>query len=138
MSGETNLEILLQSMHPILQSEIFVFCTLSLEQFQALEQFQKLNLHPIGLFQEQEGLTIILPQSEADRVNFSYHFVCRMITLSVHSSLNAVGFLAAITAKLAEHQISVNPISAYYHDHLFVPIDRAEEAMLLLQKLAKQ
>ena len=129
MGGETNLEILLQSMQPTLQNEIFVFCTLSPEQFQTL------NLHPIGSFQEPEGLTVILPQSEADRANLSCHFISRMITLSVHSSLDAVGFLAAITAKLAKHQISVNPISAYYHDHLFVPADRVEEAMKLLLEL---
>jgi hypothetical protein len=28
--------------------------------------------------------------------------------------------------------ISVNPVSGFYHDHLFVPVDRAEEAMRLL------
>ena len=52
-----------------------------------------------------------------------------MITLSVHSSLDAVGFLAAITNKLAAAAISFNPVSAYYHDHLFIPANRAEQAM---------
>jgi hypothetical protein len=60
-----------------------------------------------------------------------------MITLSIHSSLEAVGFLAAITGKLADHNISVNPISAYYHDHLFVPAARAQAAMELLQEFSK-
>jgi hypothetical protein len=49
--------------------------------------------------------------------------------LTVHSSLEAVGFLAAITARLAETGISVNVVSAFYHDHLFVPHDRADEAL---------
>jgi uncharacterized protein len=27
-------------------------------------------------------------------------------------------------------------VSAFYHDHLFVPVERAEDAQRLLQKLA--
>jgi hypothetical protein len=57
-----------------------------------------------------------------------------MITLNVFSALDAVGFLAAVTARLANAGISVNPVSGFHHDHLFVPADRAEEAMRLLVK----
>ena len=39
---------------------------------------------------------------------------------------------AAITAKLAEAGISMNAVSAYYHDHLFVPADKAKSVMKLL------
>ena len=63
-------------------------------------------------------------------------YPCKMISLSVHSSLTAVGFLAAITARLAERGISVNPVSGFYHDHLFVPEDRADEAMDILSGFA--
>ena len=61
-----------------------------------------------------------------------------MITLSVHSSLEAVGFLAAITARLANAGISVNAVSAFHHDHLFVPEHRASEALRLLQDMQDQ
>jgi hypothetical protein len=60
-----------------------------------------------------------------------------MVTLNIHSSLEAVGFLAAITTRLAAAGMGVNPVSAFYHDHLFVPADRAEEALDLLRQLAK-
>ncbi|RWD18536.1 ACT domain-containing protein, partial [Mesorhizobium sp.] len=50
----------------------------------------------------------------------------------------AVGFLAAITTRLAGAGMGVNPVSAFYHDHLFVPADRAEEAMAMLMELAEQ
>ena len=86
----------------------------------------------IGIFQEAEGTTLILSRHRADANKLNYSSVFRLITLSVHSSLDAVGFLAAIATKLAEHGISVNPVSAYYHDHLFVPTSRAAEAMDLL------
>ena len=64
-------------------------------------------------------------------------FPCRMITLSVHSSLDAVGFLAAVTAKLATAGMGVKPASAFYHDHLFVPAGPAEGAMRLLAELVR-
>jgi hypothetical protein len=60
-----------------------------------------------------------------------------MITLEIHSSLDAVGFLAAITARLAEAGMGVNPVSAFYHDHLFVPADRAAEALRILETIAR-
>ena len=58
-----------------------------------------------------------------------------MITLTVHSSLEAVGFLAAITARLAAAGISVNAVSGFYHDHLFVPEHKADEALHHLQNM---
>ena len=54
-----------------------------------------------------------------------------MITLNIHSSLEAVGFLAAITARLAAAGMGVNPVAGYFHDHLFVPAERAEDAMAI-------
>ena len=77
-----------------------------------------------------------MSRESADATALPYTSVFRLITLSVHSSLDAVGFLAAITSKLAEHSISVNPVSAYYHDHLFVPAAQAEEVMELLQEFS--
>jgi len=78
---------------------------------------------------------LILPRERADAAGLPYTAVFRKVTLSVHSSLEAVGFLAAITRHLADHGLSVNAVSAYYHDHLFVPAARAEEAVALLQAL---
>jgi len=59
------------------------------------------------------------------------------ITLTINSALDAVGFLAAITTRLAAAGISVNAVSAFHHDHIFVPLTRAEEAMELLSSLAE-
>ena len=130
MTGETKLENLLKSMKPILKDGEFVFCTLPHQHLKQLE------LKPIGWFQEDEGVTVIWQRQQADSLGLEYSYVARMITLSVHSSLDAVGFLAAITTKLAQSGISVNPISAYYHDHLFVPSTRANEVMTLLAEFS--
>jgi hypothetical protein len=130
MSGETNLSILLNSMQPVLREGEYVFCSIDHHNSNYLE------LNPVCLFYEDEGLTLILNRESADATALPYTSVFRLITLSVHSSLDAVGFLAAITSKLAEHSISVNPVSAYYHDHLFVPAAQAEEVMELLQEFS--
>jgi uncharacterized protein len=130
MSGETNLTVLLKSMQPILREGDYVFCTVA-------QQYDLKELKPIGLFYEEEGLTLILPRQQADAAGLAYTSVFCMITLSVHSSLEAVGFLAAIANQLAANGISVNPVSAYYHDHLFIPAAQVDQAMKLLQEFSQ-
>ncbi|MEJ2544485.1 MAG: ACT domain-containing protein [Calditrichaceae bacterium] len=129
MSGETDLSRLMQNIQLELIESEFVFA--NLEE----EQINKLN--PICTFTEKEGTSVILNRNEADLNSVQYESVFRMITLNIHSSLNAVGFLAKITGELTKYNIGVNPVSAYYHDHLFVPVDRAEEAVNILSQLKK-
>ena len=129
MSGEQDLQTLLANVQPRLEEGEFVFCTTS------AELIDQLSVEPVGLFRESEGITIILEKQEADSEGLRYALVSRMVTLDVHSSLEAVGFLAAIMGKLAEGGISVNPVSACFHDHLFVPKDKASKAMLLLDEM---
>ncbi len=88
------------------------------------------------LFQEEEGVTVIVEKAVADKSKLSYTQIWSLITLNVDSDLSAVGFLAAITPVLAKAGISVNVISAYYHDHLFVPEGKAKEAIRILQKFS--
>ena len=130
MPGETNLRKLLGSMSPELLPGVFVFATLP------PGRPLPADVRPIMIFREREGQTLILPEEEARAAQIPSAFRSRMITLNIHSSLEAVGFLAAITARLAAAGMGVNPVSAYFHDHLFVPADRAEEALALLEQLA--
>lgn len=130
MTGERNLDALLKNMKPDLRPGIFVFCTIPTnEPIPAA-------LNPLLAFREQEGMTLVIPREEADAAGLRTAFASRLITLTVHSALDAVGFLAAITARLAEAGISVNAVSAFHHDHLFVPHDRADEAMAALQDMS--
>ena len=131
MSGEKNLDVLLRTMQAELQEGEFVFCSVSEEDLSALD------VEPRCLFREREGVTLILPKEEADKLVLDYAYMSRLITLTVHSSLEAVGFLAAITAKLAAQDISVNAVSAYYHDHLFVSSRDAERTLELLREFTE-
>jgi hypothetical protein len=127
-SGETELSALIAGMAPVLHDDVFVFSSVKSGEMPA-------GICPLLRFEEAEGVTLILRRSEAAQLGLAYEFSCRMITLNVHSALEAVGFLAAIASQLAKHGISANTVSAFYHDHLFVPEDRAEAALKALQAL---
>jgi hypothetical protein len=130
MSGGRDLAALLRDMKPEMHNGIFVFCTI------AEDAKLPATLKPVLTFREAEGTTLVIPREEAERVGLPHQFPSRLITLTVHSSLEAIGFLAAITARLAGAGISVNAVSAFYHDHLFVPEDKAEQALRLLQDMS--
>jgi len=129
MSGEADLARLLAGMRPERRPGSYVFVTLRDGAVPA-------GLAPVMSFREAEGTTLILPEDEAARAGLAGAFPCGWITLAIHSSLSAVGFLAAVTARLASSGIAVNAVSAFHHDHLFVPVARVEEAMVLLRDLA--
>jgi uncharacterized protein len=129
MAGEHDLAALLRGMKPKIQPGIFVFCTIA-------NDAKLPAITPLLTFREPEGTTLVIPRAEAERIGLDYQFPSRLITLTIHSSLEAIGFLAAITAHLAGAGIGVNAVSAFYHDHLFVPEPRADEALRLLQDLS--
>jgi hypothetical protein len=131
MAAERDLDALLRHMKPELRPGVFVFCTI------AANESIPAALNPLLTFREQEGMTLVVPREEAEAAGLSHAFASRLITLTVHSALDAVGFLTAITARLAEAGISVNAVSAFHHDHLFVPVNRADEAMALLQNMSE-
>lgn len=69
--------------------------------------------------------------------NMPFESVFKGITLTIHSSLDAVGLTAAVSAKLAEKGISANVIAAYYHDHIFVQAEKAELAIEALSEFSR-
>ena len=96
------------------------------------------HVAPLMTFREEEGLTAILSPEDARALGLPDQPVFRRITLRVHSSLEAVGLTAAVAAALTTAGISANVVAAFHHDHVFVPWDRREEAMAILEGLASQ
>jgi len=123
MNGETNLKTLVAEMQPILHEEPYIFCLIG------QETFENLPFQPLCTFHEPEGITVISTQRQADEYNLTYEGTWAWITLSVYSSLNAIGFLAAITERLARAGISVNAVSAFSHDHLLIPWESGSRAL---------
>ena len=127
MSGETNIEIILKNLSPIISKELFVFISISNDAI-----VDWISLHPLGSFREKEGLTIILEQGVADEYAFPYTEVFHCITLQIHSSLEAVGLTDFVSNTLAKNNIPANVIAAYHHDHIFVPASKAHRALDVL------
>lgn len=127
MSGETDLATLIASMRPRLDPETYVWASV-----EAVPD----GVTPVATVQENEGLTLVLAQDRADERGVAYEFPCAHITLEVHSALEAVGLTAAFAAALGEVGISANVVAGFHHDHIFVPVERAADAMAALERLA--
>ena len=132
MTGETNLSKLLASMSPKIMSGEYVFCSIE-GDYQNTQ-----DLNPLATYREVEGLTVVVTKEMALARELSFKSVFKGITLTVHSSLDAVGLTAAIATKLTEYGISANVIAAYYHDHIFVPSDKAELALTALAEFCSE
>ena len=130
MSGITELDELLRAMSPKLLDSEFVFCTVKGK----LNDYAELD--PVATFIESEGLTLVLEKSVAEKAGLAFDGSFSQITLTVHSSLEAVGLTAAVATKLASRGISTNVIAAYYHDHVFVQTSKAGEALSALQEFS--
>ena len=129
MSGEKDLQVLLKSMKPEHVSGDYVFCK--------VENVKDINLDKIEMFfKEKEAVTVILKKEIADVLQLEYSTIMSWITLTVHSSLEAVGLTAAFSRALSEHQISCNVVAAFYHDHIFVNKKDTQKAMEILNSFS--
>jgi hypothetical protein len=124
---ESSLERLLAGMNPLLHEGEYVFCTVPPDA--------PLPAGVVGTFLEAEGKTLILPRADAESLGLTPLFHAAWITLTIHSDLAAVGFMAAISAALGRAQVSCNVVSAAYHDHLFVPYADRDRALDVLRDL---
>ena len=131
MAGETQLPALLSSMSPELHPGEYVFTSNPDAAVPA-------GAAPVVTVAEEEGLTMVLRKEDADRLGLGYDYVAGWITLRVHSALEAVGLTAAVSAALAREGVSCNVVAGFYHDHLFVPHDSADQAVKMLEDLVQQ
>ncbi|MEL6289861.1 MAG: ACT domain-containing protein [Pseudomonadota bacterium] len=128
-AGETDLARLLATTRVSVAPETYVFATTT-------EQVNIAALAPRMVFEEAEGTTLVVAEEVARRHRLPATFPSRMLTLDVHSALAAVGYMAAISRVLADAGIPSNPVAGYFHDHLFIPLDRMDDAVRVIEALA--
>ncbi|SHM56498.1 ACT domain-containing protein [Flavobacterium chilense] len=129
MSGEKDLQQLLKSMKPEHIAGDYVFCK--------VERLEKIDLNNIEMFfKEKEAITLILKKEIADTLKLEYSVLMSWITLTVHSSLEAIGLTAAFSKALSEREISCNVVAAYYHDHIFVNKKDVSKAIEILNSFS--
>jgi len=130
MDGERNLAKLVKGMEPEHHAGDYVFCVVI--------NLEDIDLNEIILFfKEPEGYTIIVKQDLADRLKLGYSFIAAWITLTVHSSLSAVGFTATFSTALADAGISCNVVAAFYHDHIFVDKKDVDQTLAILKGISE-
>jgi uncharacterized protein len=128
---EADLGRLLGAIDARLEPGTYIFCVLA-----PGERPQDAGARLV--FQEAEGTTVVVALVEALRRGWRCAFPCEWIVLGAPSDLGAVGFLAAVLAELARAGIAVNAVSAFHHDHLFVPEGRGAEAVAILADLERR
>lgn len=136
MPGELSLNVLLRSLKVTLLPSTYAWATLPSTTISNIPS--ELLTSAKLIFAESEGLTLVLPLEIATAHDIPYTYPSKQITLDIHSSLEAVGFMAAISTRLAREGFSSNPVSAYYHDHLFVKVEDAERIVEVLRALAEE
>lgn len=124
--GETDLQRLLAGLAPALAPRPRAIRT------QAHDA--SIPADTIMLFREDEGTTVVVEADDAETGEPRW----AQITLRIHSSLDAVGMMAAIATALAERGIPCNAVSAYFHDHLFVPWARRQDTLDALAALSSR
>ncbi|MBD5604358.1 MAG: ACT domain-containing protein [Candidatus Eremiobacteraeota bacterium] len=124
----TDLDEILRGIAPKLDAGSYVFTT--------IDKNAPVPLTATSMMREGEGTSLVMRERDANALGLPMTFPCRLITLTVDTSLYSVGLLATIANDLADAGISLSAVSGFHHVHVFVPIDRAEEALEILERLS--
>jgi hypothetical protein len=121
---------LLAGVNPVRRPGEFIFIT--------VDDVSSLPVSTQATVWEDGRLSCVIEHHGATSTGDRADPVMAWITLQVHSSLVAVGLTAAVSTALTERNIACNVIAGHRHDHILVPIERADEAMAAITALAQR
>ena len=127
MAGETDLGRMLATLTVSRREGTYVFVT--------VDEPVPLGHGVEAVLTEQEGITVVATIAAAERAGWAFDFEAAWLTLDVHSALEAVGLTAAFSAALGAADIPCNVLAGFHHDHLLVPVDRVDDAIVCLESL---
>ncbi len=127
MAGEIDLERMLATLDVERRDGTFTF---------VVGDHPALADAALAVVHESEGTTLVVPSDDARRAGLDVEFEAAWLTLTVFSALGAVGLTAAVSRVLADAEIPCNMLAGYHHDHLLVPVDRADDAVTLVRGLS--
>ena len=127
MSGQINLEEVLKSIKVSCDDVEYGFATVKDNNFSLKEI--------LGIFQEDEGLTLIATKQYFEKNNILYDGPFAKLTIENHTSLDLVGLTATLSTELAKNEISANVIAAYFHDHIFIQYNLRQRAIEIINSL---
>jgi hypothetical protein len=126
----SDLQGMLQNLQPRLHPGVYVFCAVPADA-------DVTQLATLAMLREAEGISLVLREEDAVAAGLSARFRAAWISLQVHSDLAGVGLSAAVASALAEQGIACNVMAGVHHDHLFVPLERAADALAALLALQR-
>ena len=129
MASDQSCQALLANLNPTLCPDPWVFSLVAGGAHHLPEDDSV-----FALIREDEGLTAIRRAAPSDDLQTLPLFA--RITLQVYSDLEAVGLTAAVSGALAGQNLCANIVAGLNHDHLFVPYQRRNEALLCLKQIS--
>jgi hypothetical protein len=123
--GETDLDVMLATLAVERRPGLFTYVSVTAVSSELLA-----DAH--ALVTEGATTTVVLPVEAAERGGHRIDVRLAWLTLTVQSSLEAVGLTAHVSTRLAAEGIACNVLAGYHHDHLLVPADRAVAAIAAL------
>lgn len=87
---------------------------------------------------EPEGVTVVVSVDDAIALGCVAEFEAAWLTLEVPTSLDLVGLTAAVASALAAEGIACNVLAGRFHDHLLVPVERVDDARVVLDGLRRR
>lgn len=128
MPGLTDLAEMLRTLTVTRRPEAYTFVSID-------DALPSVGDGVAAVIAEAEGPTVIATVDRARAEGWPVEFEAAWLTLDVHSALEAVGLTAAFSVALADADIPCNVLAGFHHDHLLVPVDRADDAMRILEGL---
>jgi hypothetical protein len=123
--GETDLDNMLATLAVERRPGVFTYLSVTTVTPELLA-----DAH--ALVTEGATTTVVLPVESAERGGHRVDVRLAWLTLTVQSSLEAVGLTAHVSTRLAAEGIACNVLAGHHHDHLLVPVERADDASTAL------